>query len=53
MIFLVEVVKYEDLILSDELEQTETVFLEKPCDKLSDALLFELENVKALFIFAV
>ena len=27
MIFLVEVVKYEELILSDELEQTETVFL--------------------------
>jgi hypothetical protein len=53
MIFLVKVVKYEDLILGDELEQTEAVFLDKPCDKLSDALLFELENVKALFIFAV
>jgi hypothetical protein len=53
MFFLVEVVKYEDLILGDELEQTETVFLEKPCDKLSYELFFELKNVKALLIFAV
>jgi hypothetical protein len=46
-------IKYKDLILSHEIEQTETVFLDEPSDEFSNRLLFELKDVISLRVFAV
>jgi hypothetical protein len=53
MIFLVEMIKDQDLILGNELKQAETVFLDEPSDEFGDGLLFKLEDVVSLRVFAV
>lgn len=53
MIFLIEMVEDKDLILGNELQEADTVFFDKPSDKIVNGLLLKLENMITLRIFAM
>lgn len=53
MTLFIEVIKHQNLILGDELQQTDIIFSDKPCHELLNSLLLELEHMQALLIFTV